>query len=268
MNLMENNRFPGILALITFITIVPLTALHAENTPFQNLNSQDTENRDTGMSHFSQAVNKIWEGHNRIGDIAQLLGQAETSFQAVEDAAARNYLLARVELYRGRAVLMQSPKITNSMKTEARASLEHAMKLAEDSLNLYKSADTYRVLADAGATWMVTKGLFGIIKMAPNVQEWSDKALSINPGNALAEIISSQGKIHAPKSSGGDPQEAVRRLTALYTRSDLDKVERFRASSVLIQAHKKLKQKENAAYYCEQARSIFPGNMFIEELCK
>ena len=266
---MRNKRNPpGLLVLKLFIVFCPVFGLYAEETPFPGLNSQDRERKDRGMLLFSQAVDKVWSGNFQTEEISQLLDKAETDFRAIRDAASRNYLLAQIELCRGRALLMVFPKIKNREKIAARTYLENAMEMARESLNLYESADCYRVLADAGAAWMVTKGLVGIIKMAPNVKKWSDKAIAINSDNALAAVISSQGQIHAPKSSGGDPRKAVRRLTELISRTDLDNVERFRACSVLVQAHKKLKENDKSAYYCEEARSIFPNNPFLEQLCR
>jgi hypothetical protein len=115
---------------------------------------------------------------------------------------------------------------------------------------------------------MITKGLGGIIKMAPQVQKWSDRAVELDNRNALAIIISAQGQINAPKGSGGNPPEAARRLENLNARSDLGDVERFWARVSLSQAYDKLKRKDDSARLCAMAAQIFPESPMLSECRK
>ncbi len=251
--------------LFMFALLHPIHGVFSDDTPFQYLNDQDRTFKDKGMDLFLQVAVELWSGQVQLERTMTLLDQVEADFNAIQDAASRNYLLSRIELYRGRTVLLSSKKIRAKDKARARAHFEKSMTLVQQSLDLYESADGYRVLADAGSSWMATKGLGGIIKMAPNVKKWSDKAIAINPENALSVIISSQGQIHAPKASGGNPQEAVRRLTALIVRPDLSNIERFRAYLSLVQAHKKLKNKDESAHFCKELQKIFPNSLFLQQ---
>ncbi len=251
--------------LFIFALLYPIHGVFADDTPFQDFSDQDRKFKDRGMDLFLQVAVELWAKRIQLERTMSLLDQVETDFNAIEDVAARSYLLSQIELSRGRAVLLAPSRIRAKDKARARVHFEKSMELVQQSLDLYESADGYRVLADAGSAWMATKGLGGIIKMAPNVKEWSNKAIAINPENALSVIISSQGQIHAPKASGGNPQEAVRRLTELISRPDLSDIERFRAYLSLVQAHRKLKNKDKSAHFCEEAQKIFPNSLFLQQ---
>lgn len=226
--------------------------------PLDNLSSGDSEAVESGMALFDMARTNLWEAERSPSSNSGYLDRAESIFNSVADPAAKAYLLARVELYRGRISLDTESKSTS------RAFFEKSMELADDSLSFRESSEALRVKADAGSSWMITKGLGGIIKMAPQVQEWSDRSVELDSQNALAIIISSQGQINAPKSAGGNPEEAARRLELLNARSDLDDIERFWARASLSQAYDKLKIWDDAAEWCASAAEIFPENPMLE----
>ena len=139
------------------------------------------------------------------------------------------------------------------------------MEMAQRSIDIVENADSYRVLAGAAATWMASKGLFGIITMLSKFQAWTDKALLLDPQNALALILSVQGQLNAPKLAGGDPEKALLRLKNQIQRDDLTDIERFWTLISLVQAHKKLKQEDQAEILCEEARRIFSNNSLLDE---
>jgi tetratricopeptide (TPR) repeat protein len=227
--------------------------------PLNNLNVSDTDTTEAGMALFDRARTNLWAATGSPESNVGFLDRAATTFESVSDPAAQAYLLARVELYRGRIAL------DTESKSSARTYFERSMELADRSIDITESAEALRVLADAGSSWMITKGLGGIIKMAPQVQEWSARAVEMDPENALAIIISTQGQINAPKSAGGDPDEAARRLVLLNSRTDLGDIERFWARVSLSQAYKKLKRRDDAAVWCRKAAEIFPQSPMLEE---
>lgn len=233
-------------------------ALSATTAPLDRLSSNDSEAAEAGMALFDTARTNLWAARGSSSANSAYLDRAATLFNTVSDSAAKAYLLARVELYRGRISLETESKSTS------RAFFEKSMELADESLSFRESSEALRVKADAGSSWMITKGLGGIIKMAPQVQEWSDRSVVLDSRNALAIIISAQGQINAPKSAGGNPEEAARRLELLNGRSDLDDIERFWARASLSQAYDKLKMRDDAADWCASAAEIFPENPMLE----
>lgn len=224
-----------------------------------NLSSDDLILVAGGLDEFEKARVGLWSGIATEESIAAYLDAAEALFLNLNDPAVRDYLLARVILYRGRA------ELTWGNRGDARDYFEQAMDLAADSSTFRESSEALRVQADAGSSWMITKGLGGIIKMAPQVQQWSDRSLELNPSNSLALIINAQGQINAPRSAGGDPAEAVRRLELLVGRNDLDDIELFWGRVSLAQALDKLKERDRAADWCEQAADIFPESPMLED---
>lgn len=245
-------------AWLFVLTFISIPGAFANDTPLEGLAERDVTTADTGMAIFQQAVDMVWTGKAPPDRVMALLGRAERVFGSIQDGAARDYFLAQVELYRGRATW------ASSRKARARPYFAKAMELAQQSIDARESADGYRVLAAAGSSWMLSKGLIEMIRMGPQVTQWLERALEINPRNALAVILSAQGQINAPKSSGGNPEEALRRLSAQIQRRDLSDIERFWALVSLAQAHKKLRQRAEASRRCEEARLIFPGNAMLE----
>ena len=227
--------------------------------PLNNLSVSDSDTTEAGMALFDRARTNLWAANGSPESNTGFLDRAASTFESVSDPAAQAYLLARVELYRGRIAL------DTESKSSARAYFERSMELAEQSIEIEESAEALRVLSDAGSSWMITKGLGGIIKMAPQVQGWSARAVEKDPDNALAIIISTQGQINAPKSAGGNPDEAARRLVLLNSRTDLGDIERFWARVSLSQAYDKLKRRDDAALWCRKATEIFPQSPMLEE---
>lgn len=227
--------------------------------PLDNLSLNDTDTAAAGMALFEIARTNLWTDQGTASSSNGYLDRAASIFNSISDPAAKAYLLARVELYRGRI----------SLKTESRSTsrtfFEKSMELADESLSIRESSEALRVKADAGSSWMIAKGLGGIIKMAPQVQQWSDRSVELDPQNALATIISCQGQINAPKSAGGNPEEAAGRLELLNTRSDLDDIEQFWARVSLSHAYGKLKRRDEAAIWCASAAEIFPDSPMLEK---
>jgi|GEM_PF-5681527 len=227
--------------------------------PFSSLNTSDTDLAFSGMELFNRARFNLWSAQGSTEINENLLNRAAADFESISNPAAESYFMSRVELYRGRLAL------ETESKRIARSYFVNSMNLAKKSLTQVESSEALRVLADAGSSWMITKGLGGIIKMAPQVQQWSSRSLEIDSQNALALIINTQGQINAPKNAGGNPEEAIRRLTTLISRTDLDNIERFWAEISLYQANKKLKRREQAEIWYESAEQIFPNSPFLEK---
>jgi len=97
-----------------------------------------------GLAVFERARFGLWTAEMDVSVGRDLLDRSEGLFVSLGDAAARDYLLARVELYRGRI------EVSVGDERVARGYFETAMDLAEASLDRRESAEAYRVLADAG----------------------------------------------------------------------------------------------------------------------
>lgn len=248
------------IALAVVLWVLPETAEAVEvKAPLAGLDETDRLLVESGMEFFEEARLSLWENIEPHSVILETLRQASSLFGRVSDQAARDYLNARVELNAGRVILGSGDE------SDARKRFQLAMDLSESSLRAQNSSDAWRVRADAGSSWMITKGLGGIIRMAPKVAEWSDRSLVSDPGNALAIIISSQGQINAPKAAGGDPEAAARRLEALIIRDDLDDIERFWGRTSLAAAYEKLGRSSEAERMCRSASEVFPENPMVLE---
>lgn len=243
---------PAALALVWLLLALPVSAL----TP------SDQSAVDEGMVSFETALEILWAGKGGEGSAVDFLDQAESAFLRIDDSAERAYRLSRVSLYRGRLALAVATK------REALAYLETSMNLAEEALSYREFSEAYRVWSDAGSSFMVTKGLGAIIKLAPQVAEWSEKAVELDPTNATAIIISAQGKINAPKSAGGDPEGAREMLDQLMRRNDLSRIDEFFGAVSLAQVNLKLKDRDTATRWCRLASSIYPDNPMAEDCRK
>ena len=244
--------------ILGMIALSGITAAEPK-PPLSELSADDSRPVETGMKDFETARRNIWADRGTVEDNLDRLDRAAGVFDSIADPAARTYLMARVELYRGRLAL------NSGGKGDARDHFELAMDLASESSDISESSEAMRVRADAGSSWMITKGLGGIIRMAPRVQEWSDRALELDPENDLAVIISCQGQINAPRSAGGNPAGAAGRLEELLLREDLDEISVFWGRLSLALAYDKIKNPEKSAYWCDQASVIFPDNPLLED---
>ena len=233
----------------------------ALESPLEGLSEGDRRAAVAGMVIFEAVYNDVWSGKGATDSSLERLDRSAELFAGVGDSSARAYLLGRAELYRGRIIQVRETK------AKARPFYEKAMQLAQESLGEggRESAEAYRLLADAASSWMLTKGLGALIRTAPKVSEWADRAVEMNPENAMAVLIGVQGQINAPKSAGGDPDEALKRLLALNRRGDLSRAERFWTRASLSAVYGKLKQRDEAEIWCGRAREIFPDNPFVKD---
>ena len=248
--------FMGVLALAAGVA-----GAGASESPLRGISEEDRRAAEGGMVLFEAVYSDVWSAAGEAEANLERLEGAAQMFRGVGDAAARAYLLGRVELYRGRIIQGRDNK------AEARPFYARAMELAQESLAEEggESAETYRLLSDAASSWMLTKGLGALIRTAPQVSEWSKKAVQMDPKNAMAALINIQGQINAPKSAGGDPDEALRRLLELNRRGDLSRVERFWTKASLSAVYRKLKERDKAKMWCARAGEIFPDNPFAKE---
>lgn len=265
----NHHEISGILGRFFSDTVLPIVLIlfivntHLAAVPPVSLSDSDKVLVDMGRASLDEALQIIWSGSG--GDALLALEQSEKSFSQIDDTATRDYYLAQVKLHQGHLILYGTEKPRRKEKTMARELFEESMALAQNSIDTVESSDGYRVLADSGASWMMTKGLGGIISMAPKVQKWSDQALVIDPQNAFALLISTQGQINAPKAAGGDPAKAVLRLQKQIKRNDLSDIERFWTLITLAEAHDKLGESDEAKRRCKEASLIFPDSSMLED---
>lgn len=243
-----------------FFFTVMSSFLFANDALLLGLSDGDRAWVDDGLPLLNQVITMQTAGNSTPEKIISLAEQAEALFKKIQDKAVRYYYLAQIEIQRGRMVLQ-----TEKKRARARPYFEKAMDFAQKSVDERIGSDSLRVLASAATAWMLTKGLPGIIKMAPDVKEWSDQAVAMDSQNAKAIILSAQGKINAPKIAGGNPEVAVSRLQALLQREDLTDVERFGALLTLSLAYSKLRKKDEAKQFCKEASFIFPNSPGLEQ---
>ena len=226
--------------------------------PLNGLSETDQVTLETVLSMFEPARYRLWQAEGDPEGSRRLLARASSTAQGLEDEAARTYMQARSELYIGRSI---EPF---GRKSEAQEHYQAAMDLARRSIEVRETSEGWRVLADAGSSMMVSKGFGGIISMAGDVKSWSEKALELDPQNVMAILIDVQGQINAPRIGGGNPEEALRRLTQLNRRADLNDIERFWTYLSLAAVNDKLRNSDEAGRWCAAAGGIFPENPMME----
>jgi len=240
-----------------FKTSIVIFILMFSSSLLFSLSGGDQSLINEGMKPFNEALELLWSGQN--AGIPELLYEAENFFKEISDPQEKLYYLSTIYLNRGRMNIAQDEK------KSGQKNLKKSMELAEEALEYGDFSEGYRVWADAGSSYMVSKGLFTIIRTASRVQEYSDMAVKLDPGNSKAIIISALGKINAPKSAGGDPRKAVEMFESLLDNTDISQTETFQVYLYLSQSFDKLGEKENAEYWCTQASTIYPSNtMSIE----
>ena len=231
--------------------------------PLDSLSGSDRERALLAEELIVLARNKIWTGVTNPQNMESVLNRAAGHAGLIGDVAARDYLLARVELNRIRlAITMEAGKKVFLPFAEK------AIELAESSVKARESSDGFRVLAILSSIWMVNKGLFATIGKAGEVYDWSERAMELDPQNARAELVYIQILIQAPGSFGGQPEKARMRLLHLHSRSDLTDIDRFWVRKSLSDAYAKLKDREEGRRWCLSAEEIFPYNPLVKECRK
>ncbi|MCG8452641.1 MAG: hypothetical protein MI717_05630 [Spirochaetales bacterium] len=256
---MKTRKFRWLIELMLFVFFTAsLSAVIGDSTPLSELGASDQATVDTLTVLLDRANRSTWASYGPFTAERILLNRASGMIEQIENDEAREYMLARYNYILGHIELL------DENKKESRELLAMAMECAEKSLEYRETAEAWRVRADAGSLWMVSKGLGAIIRTAPMVQEWSVRAMEMDPQNAQAIVINAHGLINAPRSMGGRPEEGLQLLVELNKRDDLNEIERFRTLVALSMAHQKLRNKEEARRFCNLAQEIFPENPVLE----
>lgn len=151
-------------------------------------------------------------------------------------------------------------------KDRAEEAFLESYKQAKESLALEETLEAYRTLASAAFNLSSLKGVSGIISMADELDGYTETILKMDPEDPFGLLFGSQKLINAPRIFGGDPKEALVLLEQIEPRLDqLDKPLRFDTLEALSRCWEKLKDKDKARYYADQALRLYPRNQQLLE---
>ena len=231
----------------------------AASSPLTALSDGDTFLAETGLILFDRAVNRHWSSTGSPQGTMGLLSRASHVYAHIADPAARYYLMAQLELYRGRVTL----KVDR--RSRARPHFTKSMELAAESASFSETAEAYRVRAEAGYEWMRTRRLRGKSKMGPSIREWLARSLELDSGSTSAGIVQAQFTHHSFDNDEERLLKTLGFLESLESLPDLNFVGRFRSRVLLSQINSDLNRDAAAETWCEKAAEIFPRGTALKD---
>ncbi len=243
-------RFLSLLIFFLIFSDLPLSADTVEN--------EERHAYDTGLILFDQARRRYWSAEGtHIGSLG-LLKRAIQSLEHIADPVVRYYLLAEIELYRGRMML------EIESRSEARPYFLEAMKLANMSASHQETAEANRVRAEAGYAWLYSRRIWRRPSISETISRWSNKAMYLDPENLAAQIIQIKVELRKTRKGSAVLNDFRQRLEALESNKELDAILLFRTRLLLAEVYRKLHDKDNSRKWCSQAALIFPKNPVVK----
>ena len=248
--------FLSTVSLPFFLINITAAAASAQETstaspPLSVLDASDTVLAETGLILFDQARQRYWASNGSPQGTMGLLSRASRVYAYISDPAARYYLTARLELYRGWITL------EFSRRSRARPYFARAMEFAAESANFSETAEAYRVRAEAGYGWILTRRFRGKAKMGRDTREWLARSLELDPGSISAALLKARFT-HRTSDDDEEPRlETLRLLESLESREELHSVLRFRSRVLLSLINADLNRSTAAEVWCEKAAEIF-----------
>ena len=145
-------------------------------------------------------------------------------------------------------------------KESSLAELERSRELAEDSISIFESSDSWRIMAESSSLIMLQRGFAYIILNFQKGQNQAKRSLELDPGNARASHVIAQFLCAAPRIAGGNMREGIESLQTLSVRPDLIEEDRFILLLTLSEVLQREDRIDESIAACRDALSIYPGN--------
>jgi len=192
--------------------------------------------------------------------LRELLDRSFQVFGAIQEACDRDYWRAQV------AYLYGFVEQGEERSKEAERRFTEGYELAESALSCGEFSDGYRLLADTQAQLLMFNGLLYKMNFGPKVRDLAEKALELDPDNTKARLTLALYYKNAPAIAGGNEKTALEILHGIEKRSVLEPLDRFSVNMWLGISYAENKNGLLARKYISQAREIFPGNTWLEEI--
>jgi hypothetical protein len=119
------------------------------------------------------------------------------------------------------------------------------------------------MMAEAVSQMCLTRGAAYLLAHGRRVLRYAGEAIALDGRNGGARIIIASSKIYPPAVFGGDPKRGMDILKLSLSMPDIEKDDLFNIYCGMGVACAKLRQSEEAAWWFERARGLYPGNRFV-----
>ncbi|MBN2552832.1 MAG: hypothetical protein JXB06_08675 [Spirochaetales bacterium] len=193
-------------------------------------------------------------------ELRELLDGSLESFGDVQDACRRDYWRASA------AYLYGFVEQGDGRPKQAERRFSESFELARSSLSCGEFSDGYRLLADSQAQLLMFNGALYAMQHGPEVREFAEKALELDPGNVKARLNLALYFKNAPSIAGGSEKKARQILHEIEGSAGLEPLDRFSVNVWLAISYAESRDASTARRYIERAREIFPGNTWLREI--
>jgi tetratricopeptide (TPR) repeat protein len=209
---------------------------------------------------FAPLRDAVYEEELKASAVARLGNEVRVAARENLSGYALDAMLARIELYVGKAYEQEGDKNT------ALACLERGFELAEKSAKLQPNAEAYEVMAATISRLCMFKSRLWVITHGLDSEKYAKKALSLNPRSAGARYIISARWIYAP-SLFADVDRGIKEMNQILDGSyDLQKNDRFDVFSSIGYGYVRQKKTDQADVWIHKALEIYPTSKFALEL--
>lgn len=238
-----------------FLLFITPFFLMANNSSLNTSSKEDLYAVNMGQELFNITVERYWSGKGTvIGNVA-LLERAKRAYSYIANPAIRYQYMANIALYIGR----MEQELNNRAK--ARLYFAEAMQWAEKSLSYNaENSDVWQVRAESGYAWVYSRILFRNLNMIPDILEWNEKALALNPENISAHIVQGQILLQQHRKNKDKIQKIASYLESIQSQENIDKILLFRSRMLLSQIHKKWRNKQESDLWLKKANEVFSIN--------
>jgi tetratricopeptide (TPR) repeat protein len=230
--------------LLVLFTVTPLSA----------------DSLEDGKVLLERATVGLFNGTRPRSALRELLDRSFEFFARVQDECQRDYWRARV------AYLYGFIEQGEGRWKEAARRFTQGFELAQSALSCGEFSDGYRLLADTQAQLLMVNGMWYKMRYGPTVREYAEKALVLDPGNVKAKLTLALYYKNAPAVAGGSEKTAREILHEIERMGGLEPLDEFSVRVWLGISYAESKDASTARKYIDQAREIFPGNTWLQQI--
>ncbi|MCL2319594.1 MAG: hypothetical protein FWC45_05880 [Treponema sp.] len=194
-------------------------------------------------------------------DLAGLYNTAREQAAKELSGAELSVMYSRCEYMMGRAVLYEE----NS--SEADAYFSRGMNYAQESLDKKASPEGWQMLAENLSQLCTVRSTGFVMANGRKVEQYSRKALDLDPGNTAAQFMIAARWVYAP-APFRNLNRGIQMMQAILNDYDsrLQKDDRFNVYSAVGYAYAQQKKKEDAKTWFIKSLQVYPDNKYVAKL--
>jgi tetratricopeptide (TPR) repeat protein len=217
---------------------------------------------------FRMAEEAVYRCTAAHGDMIYAIERARSLATLLEDPVDRDFWLGECAYLEGMAELLARRRTLGRQRRRAATLFRFAAELGSSAVAREEFSDGYRLLAEAYALQVFTRGLSFQLRHGTSCRDYALRALELDFGNFRAHTALAGYYLNAPRVAGGDPMKALEVLRAAERITPRSRNEEFLLEGWLALTHSRLGDGDGAQRRLRRALVIYPENSWIRSIAE